>query len=160
MDISKVEAAAIFSLTSTSSMVRQAALYVIELCNELAKSQPKIVPNTNNAVVSEECKNDDGSASHSMCITQSSVTASTTNGQNNSRWPDVRLQEIIKAIENDIKERFKHQYKIGNESEIKSINDLANGESPEDQLEWTMCLVQFYKSSSKRCRCLKFAGEW
>lgn len=163
MDISKVEAAAIFSLTSTASVVRQAALKAIQLCDKLAKFQPKITPNNNinninNTIISEESKDD--ISSQSMCISQSSIATTTTNNNHNNRWPDVRLQEIIKATENDIKERFKYQYKIGNESEIKSIYDLAKNESAEDQLEWTMCLgAILQKAVQKRCRCLKFAYE-
>ena len=172
MDISKVEAACVFSLTSTSSVVRQAALNVIQLCNELAKSQPKVMINGNNnnndIGINEECKNDDGSGSQSMilnnCITQSSTTTSTTNNHNNHKWPDVRLQDIINATENDICERFKHQYKINNNhgSEIKkkTIYDLAKGETGEDQLEWTMCLgAILQKAVPFRCKCLKFAYE-
>ena len=163
MDISKVEASCLFSLTSTSSVVRQAALNVIELCNDLGKSQPKhthIAANNNNA----ECKsnNDECGNSNSQSLILHSIPTATTNNTHN-RWPDIRLQQIIKATENDIKQRFKHQYKghTDLEREAKSVRDLANDECSEGQLEWTMCLGAILQKAvrMKMGRCLKFAYE-
>eukprot|EP00485_Elphidium_margaritaceum_P000916 CAMPEP_0202692022 /NCGR_PEP_ID=MMETSP1385-20130828/6529_1 /ASSEMBLY_ACC=CAM_ASM_000861 /TAXON_ID=933848 /ORGANISM="Elphidium margaritaceum" /LENGTH=2508 /DNA_ID=CAMNT_0049347493 /DNA_START=39 /DNA_END=7565 /DNA_ORIENTATION=+ len=196
MDISKVEAACFFSLTSTSSAVRQSALNVIALCAELGKYQPKQHTNLSMAVLNTSnvtAQNNASHANHSMdesahaSRSQSVLTANTNNNNNNNntttntatnsnsnananlgsanhnnRWPDIRLQEIINAIENDIKQRYRHQYLVGAAAacEMKSVYELAKGECSEDQLEWTMCLgAILQKAVPKRCRCIKFAYD-
>lgn len=158
MDISIVEAACVFSLTSTSAVVRQSALNVIMLCNQLGKVQPKLTgQNATNILQNEDCKSNDDNSSLSSCVTNAPVHSSITNNHNN-RWPDVRLQVIITATENEMQQRGA-RHPTG-ETKQRSIYDLASEETPDAQLVWTMCLgAILQRAVPKRCKCLKFAYE-
>ena len=114
-----------------------------------------------NITNSDDCKSNDENSSMSLATTTVPVHSSiTTNHHGNNRWPDVRLQVIITATENDMKHRVNRQYKLHSESKPKSIYDLAGEESPDAQLEWTMCLgAILQRAVPKRCKCLKFAYE-
>ena len=160
LNISKIEASGIFWLTSTSHTVRISSLKLIELCCELGKYQPKLLLHKSEEYLLEKDQINN--------INNYSDLSSSPS----SRLPDVRIHEIIKLTDNDLK--MKHEYALIhkqpsstiyytnnniNKTNI-SVNILAKGQDPEQQLQWSMCLASILqKSVNKRCKSLLYAYD-